>query len=148
MKFHDVELDLDYRERRLKASAISQKLRRELKKKGITQCKCEACKGVYPLSFTDLHHVDPIAEGGRADGIVVTVCRKCHYNIHGKEYDPKSIIIDEEEWLLYALQNKNQKEIAEERDCSAWQVNRAWEKFSGRGISWPQYKTNVHRGII
>ena len=148
MVFRDREVDANYQERRLEASAISQKIRRELKKMGVTQCKCEACKGVYPLSFTDIHHVDPIAEGGRPDGKIVTVCRECHYHIHGKTYDPKSILIDEEEWVLYALQCKNQKEIAIDKDCTPAQVHKAWEQYKGRGISWPQYKTNVHRGII
>lgn len=148
MVFHDRELDLDYRERRLAASAIQQKLRREMKKQGITHCTCEVCKKTFEFSSIELHHIEPIAEGGKADGKTVTLCLKCHYGIHGKSYDPKSIIIDEEEWLLYALQGKNQKDIAKERGCTPAQLHKAWEEYKGREISWPQYKISVRRRFL
>lgn len=148
MKFHDRELDVDYIERRIEAQSILQKIRIKLKKEGVTQCECEDCKEIFPLSFIDLHHVVPIAEGGKADGDIVTLCRKCHYKAHGKDYNPQSILIDEEEWILYALQNKKQIEIAAEMNVGVNKVQKAWQLYKGNRMKWATFKKLVRKGVI
>ena len=57
--------------------------------------KCKQCGRVTGLQ---VHHVEPIAAGGRAFDLanLETVCRDCHYTRHKPQADPESV-----EWAAF-----------------------------------------------
>lgn len=146
MIFRDKEFDGSYIEERLEAASVQYQIRKMLKKQGVEACVCEKCHETFPLGYIDIHHLEPIAIGGKADGDTVTLCRKCHYAEHGKEYDPKSIIIDESEWQLYARENLTQDDIAKLHDVRKHVINRSWYVFNDKkSTSWPKYKKKIRK---
>lgn len=117
-----------------------------LVKNNVTACNCEKCNDEFPLSFIDIHHVEAIAEGGKGDGKTITVCRKCHYSIHGKEYNPSKLLIEPDEWVVFAQDNLTYDKIAELYDVRRHVIERLWE-LDGNRVKWPTFKKMIKKGM-
>lgn len=145
MIFADKEMLANYPEMRDWANRICMEIRKKLVDNGVTACTCEKCKTLFPLSFIDIHHEDAIAAGGKPDGSTITVCRKCHYKLHGKEYDPVKLLIETSDWIAYAEQGLNQEQIAILYDVRSQVVSKTWGK-DGHGVNWSTFSRYIKRG--
>ena len=146
MKWHDVELIDDYMSKRLDANRICVQVRKRLISENVQACTCEKCLQTFPISFIDIHHINPIGEGGDSDGEVITVCRKCHYALHDKVYDPKTVYIDIDEWKQFARDNMKFKDIAVLYDCRTHNIEKAWQSMD-IGMSWSAFKKSVRKEV-
>lgn len=145
MIFRDCEL-ANYLEDRQEANRIIHKMRQKMIKDGVTQCRCERCNEDTPLREVDIHHLVPIAAGGSSRGDVVTLCRKCHYAVHGMVYDPASLIIDDDEWEIYAEKNMTYDQIAKLYDVRRHVVRRTWEKSHPKQ-RWSNFKKKYRKEV-
>lgn len=149
MKRKDI-YDATYTQRRKEGIKYTASLRRDLINiNGINHIyKCEHCGVEGILDMFALHHKVPIAEGGEPMGEIELLCEKCHDHVHGRENhsDKPKPHIEKDDWVQFAIQKLNQKDIVIELNTTIGEVQKAWNR-DGKGMNWSQFKKLIKKGI-